>query len=34
MAIALKKAGFHDFVVLEKSEDLSGTWHHNQHPAS
>jgi cation diffusion facilitator CzcD-associated flavoprotein CzcO len=32
MAIALKKAGFHDFVVLEKSEDLGGTWHHNQYP--
>jgi cation diffusion facilitator CzcD-associated flavoprotein CzcO len=28
----LKKAGFHDFVVLEKSEDLGGTWHHNQYP--
>jgi cation diffusion facilitator CzcD-associated flavoprotein CzcO len=32
MAIALKRAGFHDFVVLEKSEDLGGTWHHNQYP--
>ena len=32
MAIALKKAGFDDFVVLEKSEDLGGTWHHNQYP--
>jgi cation diffusion facilitator CzcD-associated flavoprotein CzcO len=32
MAIALKQAGFHDFVVLEKSEDLGGTWHHNQYP--
>jgi cation diffusion facilitator CzcD-associated flavoprotein CzcO len=32
MAIALKKAGFHDFVVLEKSEDLGGTWHDNQYP--
>jgi cation diffusion facilitator CzcD-associated flavoprotein CzcO len=32
MAIALTKAGFHDFVVLEKSDDLGGTWHHNQYP--
>jgi cation diffusion facilitator CzcD-associated flavoprotein CzcO len=32
MAIALKKAGFHDFVILEKSDDLGGTWHHNQYP--
>ncbi len=32
MAIALKKAGFDDFVVLEKSDDLGGTWHHNQYP--
>src|ERR1700727_2463792 len=32
MAIALKKAGFDDFVILEKSEELGGTWHHNQYP--
>ncbi|MDQ2812591.1 MAG: NAD(P)/FAD-dependent oxidoreductase [Actinomycetota bacterium] len=32
MAIALKKAGFDDFVILEKSGDLGGTWHHNQYP--
>jgi hypothetical protein len=32
MAIGLKKAGFHDFVILEKSDDLGGTWHHNQYP--
>jgi cation diffusion facilitator CzcD-associated flavoprotein CzcO len=32
MAIQLKKAGFHDFVVLEKSGDLGGTWHHNTYP--
>ena len=32
MAIALKKAGFGDFVILEKSDDLGGTWHHNQYP--
>ncbi len=32
MAIALKKAGYDDFVVLEKSGDLGGTWHHNRYP--
>ena len=30
MAIALKKAGFDDFVVLEKDDDLGGTWRDNQ----
>ncbi|MGH3126238.1 MAG: flavin-containing monooxygenase, partial [Streptosporangiaceae bacterium] len=32
MAIALKKAGFDDFVVLEKDHDLGGTWRDNQYP--
>jgi cation diffusion facilitator CzcD-associated flavoprotein CzcO len=32
MAIALKKAGFDDFVVLEKDDDLGGTWRDNQYP--
>jgi cation diffusion facilitator CzcD-associated flavoprotein CzcO len=32
MAIQLKKAGFHNFVVLEKSDALGGTWHHNTYP--
>ena len=32
MAIALKKAGFHDFVILEKDHDLGGTWRDNQYP--
>ncbi|OLT29445.1 4-hydroxyacetophenone monooxygenase [Actinomadura sp. CNU-125] len=32
MAIGLKKAGFHDFVILEKSEALGGTWHDNTYP--
>ncbi|MEV5753842.1 NAD(P)/FAD-dependent oxidoreductase [Actinoallomurus sp. NPDC052308] len=32
MAIQLKRAGFHDFVVLEKSDDLGGTWRDNQYP--
>ncbi|NEA27881.1 flavin-containing monooxygenase [Actinomadura bangladeshensis] len=32
MAIRLKQNGFHDFVVLEKSEALGGTWHDNTYP--
>jgi cation diffusion facilitator CzcD-associated flavoprotein CzcO len=32
MAIRLKKAGYHDFVILEKSGDLGGTWRDNQYP--
>jgi cation diffusion facilitator CzcD-associated flavoprotein CzcO len=32
MAIRLKQAGYHDFVILEKDEDLGGTWRDNQYP--
>ena len=32
MAIALKQAGYHHFVILEKSEDLGGTWRDNTYP--
>src|SRR2546429_683038 len=32
MAIALKKAGRHDFVILEKDDDLGGTWRDNTYP--
>lgn len=32
MAIQLKKAGFHDFVILEKDHDLGGTWRDNRYP--
>jgi cation diffusion facilitator CzcD-associated flavoprotein CzcO len=32
MAIALKQAAFDDFVILEKSDNLGGTWHHNKYP--
>jgi cation diffusion facilitator CzcD-associated flavoprotein CzcO len=32
MAIQLKKAGFDDFVVLEKDDDLGGTWRDNRYP--
>ena len=32
MGIALKKAGYHDFVILEKGNDLGGTWRDNTYP--
>jgi cation diffusion facilitator CzcD-associated flavoprotein CzcO len=32
MAIRLKQAGFEDFVLLEKSQGVGGTWNHNRYP--
>jgi cation diffusion facilitator CzcD-associated flavoprotein CzcO len=32
MAIRLKQAGFDDFVLLEKSDGIGGTWNHNLYP--
>jgi cation diffusion facilitator CzcD-associated flavoprotein CzcO len=32
MAIQLKKAGYDDFVILEKNPDLGGTWRDNRYP--
>jgi cation diffusion facilitator CzcD-associated flavoprotein CzcO len=32
MAIRLKQAGQHDFVILEKNDDLGGTWRDNTYP--
>jgi cation diffusion facilitator CzcD-associated flavoprotein CzcO len=32
MGIALRKAGFEDFVILEKAADLGGTWRDNRYP--
>ncbi len=34
MAIQLKKAGFNDFVILEKSDGVGGTWHDNTYPGA
>jgi cation diffusion facilitator CzcD-associated flavoprotein CzcO/acetyl esterase/lipase len=34
MAIRLKRAGVHDFVVLEKSAGLGGTWWDNRYPGA
>ena len=32
MAIRLKQAGMHDFVVLERAHDVGGTWRDNSYP--
>ena len=32
MAIALKQDGIDDFVVLERADDLGGTWRDNSYP--
>ena len=32
MAIQLKRAGFSDFVLLEKGDGVGGTWAHNRYP--
>lgn len=32
MASQLKRAGFEDIVLLEKGDDVGGTWYHNRYP--
>ncbi|GAA2041812.1 NAD(P)/FAD-dependent oxidoreductase [Catenulispora yoronensis] len=34
MAIKLKQAGHHDFVILEKGDDVGGTWRENTYPGA
>ncbi len=34
MAIALQRAGVHDFVVLERSNDVGGVWRDNSYPGA
>ncbi|TKA04627.1 flavin-containing monooxygenase [Actinacidiphila oryziradicis] len=34
VAIKLKKAGIHDFVLLEKESDVGGTWRDNTYPGA
>src|SRR3954454_7112980 len=34
MAIRLKQAGIHDFVLLERASDLGGTWRDNSYPGA
>ncbi|WP_319448101.1 MULTISPECIES: NAD(P)/FAD-dependent oxidoreductase [unclassified Mycobacterium] len=31
-AIQLKRLGYHDFVILDRENDLGGTWHVNHYP--
>ncbi len=33
-AIRLQQAGFDDFVILEKSDGVGGTWQHNRYPGA
>ncbi|MFC0626535.1 flavin-containing monooxygenase [Kribbella deserti] len=32
MAVRLKQSGYHDFVVLERAEEVGGTWRDNTYP--
>ncbi len=32
MGIRLRQAGYTDFVILEQSDDIGGTWHENHYP--
>ncbi|HKT47590.1 MAG TPA: NAD(P)/FAD-dependent oxidoreductase [Candidatus Acidoferrales bacterium] len=32
MAIKLRQAGLHSFLVIEKGTDIGGTWHENRYP--
>ncbi|HEX2416996.1 MAG TPA: NAD(P)-binding protein, partial [Micromonosporaceae bacterium] len=32
LAVRLKQAGMHDFVILERAADLGGTWRDNTYP--
>ena len=34
MAIALKKAGDDDFIILEKAREVGGTWRENHYPGA
>ncbi|MGH3408022.1 MAG: flavin-containing monooxygenase, partial [Streptosporangiaceae bacterium] len=34
MALALKRAGIHDFLVVDKAGDLGGTWRANTYPGA
>jgi cation diffusion facilitator CzcD-associated flavoprotein CzcO len=34
LGVKLRAAGFRDFVILEKSHDVGGTWHDNTYPGA
>ncbi|MDQ3759750.1 MAG: NAD(P)-binding protein, partial [Actinomycetota bacterium] len=32
MGVALERAGFRDYLLLEKGSDVGGTWYWNRYP--
>ncbi|MEY8106147.1 flavin-containing monooxygenase, partial [Burkholderia cenocepacia] len=34
MAVALQRAGIHDFVIVERSHDVGGVWRDNRYPGA
>ena len=34
MAIRLLQSGIQDFIILEKADDVGGTWRENQYPGA
>src|SRR4051812_14953970 len=34
MGIQLKRAGYDDFTILERSQGVAGTWHDNRYPGA
>jgi cation diffusion facilitator CzcD-associated flavoprotein CzcO len=34
LGVKLREAGFSDFTILEKSDDVGGTWHDNRYPGA
>ena len=34
MGVMLKRAGRHDFLILEEAEGIGGTWWHNRYPGA
>ncbi|MEU2975188.1 FAD-dependent oxidoreductase, partial [Nocardiopsis alba] len=34
MAVRLRQAGLDDFVVLERADDIGGTWRDNSYPGA
>lgn len=34
LAVNLKRAGIHDFIILEKSNEVGGTWNENTYPGA
>ncbi|WP_429861033.1 NAD(P)-binding protein, partial [Burkholderia cenocepacia] len=34
VAVALQRAGIHDFVIVERSHDVGGVWRDNRYPGA